>query len=144
DAVISVLAPRPSATTLFSEGTRNLADAAAAEGVIRFVAASAEGAGIDPDRLPLAYRAVLLYPHVAEMYRDIAVMERELVERTDLKWTVVRAAVLKDGPPRGAYRVSEGDLVPDGLTVSRADLAAFLLDVTERDRFVRKRLAIAD
>jgi putative NADH-flavin reductase len=144
DAVVSILAPRPRRDgRVYTEGTQNLADAAARAGVRRFVVVSAEGAGVTPEALPWAYRLVLRIPVVARLYPDIAQMERELEVRTDLDWTIVRAAVLTNGPRTGAYRTAVGDVVPRGLLISRADLAEFLLGVVERDEYVRQRVALA-
>jgi putative NADH-flavin reductase len=146
DAIVSVLAPRGSARTtgsVYIEGTRNIADAAEATGVRRVVVVSAEGAGVDPDELPMAYRIILTIPVVARLYPDIAAMERELTARANLDWTIVRAAVLTNQAARGRYRTSTGDVVPDGLRIGRADLADYLLRVTERREHQRERVAIA-
>ena len=144
DGVMSLIAPRPRRNgRVYVEGTRNLADAAAAAGVHRFVVVSAEGAGVSPHALPLAYRAVLRIPVVARLYPDIVQMERELTARTDLDWTVVRAALLTNGPRTGTYRTTIGDVVSKGLRISRADLAEFLLQVVETDAYIRQRVALA-
>ena len=144
DAVVSLLAPRPRRDgRVYVEGTRNLENAAIVSGVRRFVLVSAEGAGVTPGELPLAYRIVLRIPVVARLYPEIAQMERELEGRPGLDWTAVRAAVLTDGPGTGEYRTAVGDVVPGGLRISRADLAEFLLEVVECDGFVRQRVALA-
>lgn len=145
DLVISLLAPRPRINgRVYVEGTRNLADAAAHAGVKRFIAVSAEGAGVESSALPVGYRLVRRIPVVARLYPDIARMESELSARDDLDWTVVRPAILTNGPPTGRYRSEIGAVVPGGLHVSRADLAAFLLDAADGERFVRQIVAIAD
>jgi putative NADH-flavin reductase len=145
DAVVSVLShPGASVVTVFSQGTRALADAAEAAGVRRLVAVSAEPVGIDPARLPLAFRAVLLLPRLHVVYEDMARMERDLIARDALDWTIVRPAVLTGLPARGRYRTEVGDLVAGGVTISRADLAGFLLKVVEGGLHVRERVAIAD
>lgn len=145
DAVISVLAPRPRLDgRVYIEGTRNLADAAALAGVRRFVAVSAEGAGVDPGTLPLIYRVVMRIPVVARLYPDIARMEQELAARTDLDWTIVAAAVLTNWPYHtGAYRVSASPVVQHGLYLPRADLAALLLAIVVNGSHVRERIAAA-
>jgi len=144
DAVVSLLAPRPRRSgRVYIEGTRNLADAAAIAGVRRFIAVSAEGAGVDPRSLPLRYRLVLRIPVVARLYPDIAEMERELEARDDLDWTVVAPAILTNGPATGDYRAERGPVVPGGLRLSRADLAAFLLEIAENGRYVHERVAVA-
>lgn len=144
DLVISLLAPRPRINgRVYVEGTRNLANAAARSGVCRFIAVSAEGAGVESSALPLAYRLVRRIPLVARLYPEIARMESELVGRDDLDWTVVRPAILTNGPATGSFRRQIGAVVSGGLHISRADLAAFLLDVADRELFVREIVAIA-
>lgn len=145
DLVISLAAPRPRANgRVYVEGTRNLANAAVAAGVTRFIAVSAEGAGVESSALSLSYRLIRHIPVVARLYPDIARMESELTARTDLEWTVVRPAVLTNRAAAGRFRVVTGAVVPNGLSVSRADLAAFLLDVAENRRYVREVVAVAN
>jgi putative NADH-flavin reductase len=144
DAVISLLAPRPRTDgRVYTEGTRHLTETAVRAGVRRFVAVSAEGAGVDPHLLAPAYRAVLRIPVVARLYPDIARMEDELRARNDLDWTVVRPPILTNGRVRGAYRTALGPVVPRGLRLSRGDLAEFLLKVAESDSYSRARVSIA-
>jgi putative NADH-flavin reductase len=144
DAIVSLISPHPRRNgVVYIEGTRNLADAAAKAGVTRLVVVSAEGAGVKAMALPLGYRLVRLIPVVARLYPDIARMESELIARTDLDWTVVRAAVLTNGGLTGEYRTVVGDVVPNGLRISRADLAHFLLATVEANTYIRQRVAIA-
>lgn len=144
DAVVSLVAPRPRRNGLvYVDGIRNLADAAETADVRRFLVVSAEGAGVASDALPLGYRVVLRIPVVARLYPDLMVMERELMRRSDLDWTIVRAAILTNGPPTGRYRTAVGDVVPRGLRISRADLAHFLLEVAETGAYIRQRVALA-
>ena len=144
DAVISMLSqPTASRVTIFSEGTQALADAAEAAGVRRFVTVSASPVGVDPQRLPLAVRVALLLPHLNVAYEDMERMEADLTSRDGLDWTIVRPAVLADGPG-GNFRIEVGDLVPGGVTTSRVDLALLLLQVVETDAFIQERVAIAD
>lgn len=144
DAVVSMLSQSTaSVVTIFSEGTQALADAAEAAGVRRFVAVSAAPVGVEPQRLPLAVRVVLLLPHLNAVYADMARMEADLMSRDALDWTIVRPAVLSDGPG-SHFRIEVGELVPGGVTTSRRDLALLLLQVVETDAFIHERVAIAD
>ncbi|MCG2807080.1 MAG: NAD(P)H-binding protein [Coriobacteriia bacterium] len=145
DLVISLVAPRPRRSgNVYTEGMRNLANAAIAANVRRLIAVSAEGAGVESSTLPLGHRLVRRIPIVSRLYPAIALMESELTARDDLNWTVVRPAILTNRTATGSYRVAEGTVVPDGLSISRADLAAFLLDVAENERFIRRIVAIAN
>lgn len=144
DAVVSLLAPRPRRNgRVYVEGTRNLADAAVRAGVRRFVAVSAEGAGVDPRSLPLGYRLLLRLPVLARLYPDIARMERELSARSDLDWTLVAPAVLTNGTATGRYRIGTDAAAPRGLRLPRADLAEFLLGAVENGSHVHERVSIA-
>jgi len=144
DAIASVVAPRPRRDgRVYVEGTRNLANAAVAAGVRRFVVVSAEGAGVARHRVPLGYRLVMRIPVVARLYPDIAQMERELAARTDLDWTIVAPPVLTNRSGSARFRVSTDAAVSGGLWLPRADLAAFLLETIERGTHVGERVAIA-
>jgi putative NADH-flavin reductase len=144
DVVVSLLAPRHEHDErLYSRGTANLIEAMDAAGVDRLVAVSAEGVRVARGILPLGYRAVLLLPGLDDVYDDIGLME-DAVIASDLVWTLVRPAVLTDGPATGTYRTALGDTVPGGLRVSRADVAAFLLNIMENDRYRRERVSLAD
>lgn len=144
DVIVSVVAPRPRRDgRVYVEGTRNLADAAVAARVRRLVVVSAEGAGVSAKVLPLGYRIVLHIPVIARLYPDIAQMERDLMAHDDLDWTIVRAAILTNGPATGKYRVAVGEAVSGGLHIARADLAGFLLTVAESGSYVHERVAIA-
>jgi putative NADH-flavin reductase len=135
--------PTASTVTIFSEGTQALADAAEAAGVRRFVAVSAAPVGVDPERLPLAVRMVLLLPHLGVVYDDMERMEADLTSRDSLDWTIIRPAVLSDGRG-GSFRIEVGDLVPGGVTTSRIDLALLLVQTVETDAFIHERVALAD
>lgn len=144
DAVVSLLAPRPRTDgRVYVEGTRNLANAAVAAGVRRLVVVSAEGAGVEPRSLTLGYRLVLRIPVVARLYPDIARLECELRDRTDLDWTVVRPPLLTNGPRRGEYREAVEGVLPGGMWLSRADLADVLLRMVEDGTHVRESVSVA-
>jgi putative NADH-flavin reductase len=144
DVVVSLLAPRHERDArIYSEGTANLVAAMDASGVRRLFAVSAEGVRVARGTLPLGYRAVMLLPGLDAVYEDIGLME-DAVMGSDLVWTLIRPAVLTDGPATDRYRTAIGDVVPGGLLVSRADLAAFLLDIVESDRFAGEKVALAE
>jgi putative NADH-flavin reductase len=60
-----------------------------------------------------------------------------LTEQSELDWTVVRAPVLNNEPPKGTYRI--GHLGIDaGNSITRTDLAAFVLDELKNAKYVRQ------
>ncbi len=84
-----------------------------------------------------------LHPHaVALVYADKAAGE-ELLRRSELDWTLVYPTGLTHGPRTGRYRVGERLKLTGFPTISRADLADFLLRQVEDRTFVRKGVLIS-
>lgn len=69
--------------------------------------------------------------------------EAEMMQ-PDLRWTIVRPPRLTDGPLTGRARVVAGHLPKGGFTVSRADVAAFMLQEAVTPQCVRQVVGIAD
>ena len=67
------------------------------------------------------------------------------VRRSELDWTIVRAARLADEPPRGVgrIRVGLGYSLPGGRPLGRADVAAFLVDELDRGDHIGHAVAIS-
>ena len=65
------------------------------------------------------------------------------VRQSELDWTLVRAAHLVDGQATGVYRAEPGYCPPGGKKISRADVAAFMLDELARRDNVAHALAVA-
>jgi putative NADH-flavin reductase len=143
DAVISVLAARRGEPAgIYADGTANLVRAMTAKGVDRLVVASAAGLGGHKRELPIPYQVLLLLPRLRRDYEAMEAMEGDIM-LSDLDWTIVRAAALSNRAQTGHYRVVEGPVVPGGLRLSRADLAALLLKIAEMGLYRRRIVAAA-
>jgi putative NADH-flavin reductase len=59
----------------------------------------------------------------------------ELIQSTDLDWTIVRGPMLTDDEPKGSYEVGYVGKI-SGFKLTREDLAAFILDTLENDKYV--------
>ncbi len=124
-------------------GTLNVIRSMQRYGVRRLVVLSATGTrpGRDPEQSWLHERVVKpLFDGAA--YDDLRRMETS-VRQSELDWTIVRVPALTDGPARGGYRVGPGFSLPDGRRITRADVAAFMLDELERRDNVGHAVAIA-
>jgi hypothetical protein len=74
------------------------------------------------------------------LFGDLVEAERayvNLIKQSPLAWTIVRAPTLSDQPSIGKYRVGYLD-ADTGRVASRADVAAFLLDVLMNGKYVRE------
>jgi putative NADH-flavin reductase len=91
--------------------------------------------------LPPAYLlGKMLFPQVVA---DSAAME-QVFENSKLDWTMVRPPRLTDGPPSGKYRMREGHLPAFGFTISRADVADYMIQAAERRLSVRKVVGVCN
>lgn len=67
-----------------------------------------------------------------------------VISQADFDWTIVRPPRLTDRPPTGRYRRREGRLPPFGFTISRADVAGFMLDAVEKGASIRKVVGVSN
>jgi putative NADH-flavin reductase len=128
--------------TVYSDGIANTIRAMNARGIRRLVVVSAAGVGDDSSNLTFTMRAMHKVPRLIPIYQDMERMEGDVM-LSDLDWTIVRPPVLTDGPLTGIYRVVEGNAVPKGSRISRADLAALLVKCAQGGLWVKKAVAIA-
>jgi nucleoside-diphosphate-sugar epimerase len=146
DAVISLLGPgrdRASIPALVP-GTRIIVAAMGDAGVRRLVATSTPSAPDPSDgrdlRITFMVKAVRFsLPWAYNAVRSID----EAVRASPLDWTLVRLPMLHDNPTAGRAR-PRGVGEPGGLRLSRANLAAFLLEVVRDPAWIRRAPLVAD
>ncbi len=129
DAVVSAMGVRDRApTTLYSEGARNTLTAMTAEGIRRYIAISASGFHRDAnDPFLLRYLGKpIISQLLKEHYADLIRME-SIVASSDRDWTIVVPPRLTDGPRTGRYREALDVNVRNGLSISRADVADYIV-----------------
>jgi putative NADH-flavin reductase len=74
---------------------------------------------------------------------DASAMERIFAE-SELDWTLVRPPELTNKPFTGKYRVREGHLPRFGVTISRADVADFMLKAVENHLASHKIVGVSN
>ena len=140
DAVLSALGPPgPGPTTIVGDAARSTVIAMQAAGVRRLlvvgVAVLFEHEGI--------LSAILRRTLLRNVAKDSAEMER-VVMASGLDWTIVRPPRLTNGPLTRRYGVSDDRMPRDArLTVSRADVAHFLLEELEHRAHVHRIVGMA-
>jgi putative NADH-flavin reductase len=130
DAVLSCLGSRDRKhpTTVYSQGTTNIIEAMRHSGVRRLMCLSSAGLEIPPET-PLPQRLVTrlliqrLYRHG---YADMTAMER-IVTASGIDWTIIRPPMLTNGPLTGRYRAASNQHLREPKTLSRTDLAHYML-----------------
>ena len=110
-------------------------------GLRRLLFTSALGVGDSFGDAPLLARLFFL-TLLRKIYADKLIGDR-LIGSSDLEWTIVRPSRMTDGPLTGNYRSGERVVLGTG-TISRADVAHFLLQAANDPRTIRKTLLISN
>lgn len=145
EGVINAIGPTPnSPNDLMEIAAKNIVFGMKAHGVERLIWST--GAGIrssqdDPNFLHKAFSFLLklISPKVLEN----SMKGVEVIQNSDLKWTIARAPMLTDEKPTGGFYVGYvgSDL---GRGLSRENYASFMLDLVEGDDWVREMPAASD
>lgn len=120
-----------------ASGTATVVDAMVANGVERLVVLSAAGVGDSWKQIPLSSK-VLFRTMLRNVFADHQAQEA-LVEQSPLDWTIVRSAVLKGDEATGSYVVTNSGPISK---ITRADVAACLVDQLEASEFSRQSVSV--
>jgi putative NADH-flavin reductase len=121
---------------LFSDATRILVAAMQAQGVKRLISVTGFGAG--DSRASINCLQLLPFRFFfGRAYDDKDVQER-LIKNSALDWTIARPGVLTNGIRTGCYKVLKEPSQWRTGTISRADVADFLVQQIEDRAYVRE------
>lgn len=143
DAVVMALGAAPGRpTTLFSVVTARLCEAMTAAGVKRLVAITGVGAGETRGHGGFIYDR-LIYPlFTRPIYEDKDRQER-IIRQSALDWVIVRPAPFQatagSHPLQAVTDVGPGTVLR---RITRDEVAAFVLDQLDSDRYLRKSVFI--
>jgi putative NADH-flavin reductase len=126
EAVVFTVGARDRApTTVCSAGIVNVMQAMPSAHVCRLICISASGIAPGPRWQRLIAKPIL-WALFKEMFSDLVRMEA-LVERNPLDWTILRPPALTNGPRTGQYQVAVNNHLRRILSISRADVADFIV-----------------
>lgn len=140
DAVVSAVGTPASPfreVTLLSTATRALVSAMKAEHVSRLVCITGMGAGDSAGHGGFVFDKVIFPLLLREVYADKDRQEA-IVRESGLDWVLVRPSVLNDKPGRGTVRALTDLSSVHGGTISREDVANFVLDQVRADAWLRR------
>ena len=115
-------------TSLYSQGALNILREMKQSGLRRAFFISASAVETNP-LLPFFVRLASKYiiqKLLSNMYADLRLMEK-LVKESDVDWTIVRPPRLTDSKLTGNYRIAVNRFLKNGMKISRADTAHFML-----------------
>jgi putative NADH-flavin reductase len=126
-----------------STGIANIVQGMRANKLTRLVVVA--GAGILLDRKTGAPR--MDSPTFPAAYRPYAEEHRrvyDLLQATDLDWTLVCPPTMRDEPPSGTLRAAEDCLPEGGKTATYADVARFAYSLLSVKNYSRQRVGVAE
>lgn len=144
NGVLSALGSRPhEGHDVLERGLANIIAAMSETGVRRIVIISTAGAANLDEALThqsLAGKIVLRTMASTVLRGPIAdgLAQERLLEASDLEYTIVRPPRLTDERRTGRYRVDEEGLPPGAVSISRGDVAEFMLMQLDSDKYIRK------
>jgi putative NADH-flavin reductase len=143
DAVLSALGTRSTKpTTLFSASSANLVGAMKKHGVRRMVCLTGVGTGDSKGHVGFLYDRVFLPLVLRNQYEDKERQE-EILRGSGLEWVIVRPARVTDKRATGEYQVFLSGDSYKATTISRQDVADFMLAQLTEDRYVHKTPVIS-
>ena len=141
EAVLCALGVKSfSATTVLSTGTKNIVAAMEKSGTRRIVCESSLGVGDSKNQTGFIFGKIIVPLVFKNLFEDKDRQEGEL-RQSNLDWVIVRPARLTNDPQKGGYRVVT-DNGKVGIKISRADVAAFMLEQLTNDQYLKKTVAI--
>jgi putative NADH-flavin reductase len=140
DVVLSALGTR-SGPAVLPEGTRNILVAMAQASIRRSLWVSSFGVGDSVDQMGWIARTVIVNVFLKNAIAEKEIQERYIHESTG-DWIIARPGGLTDGPLTGTYRVTGPSDKVGRPSISRADVADFLLKNLTNDRYVRRAVGL--
>lgn len=144
EAVVSALGPRGRGPSVICrDGTSSIMAAMTTAGVRRLAVVSNSGMHREGDGwfTRLLFKPVLIRI-LREGYADMGEMERR-VTASGLDWTIVRPPKLSDGPHTGRIASETRGNVRGSFTISRADLADYVLRAVADPALSRVAVSVA-
>ena len=120
-----------------SEVTRNIISLTKAKEVRRIIVCSAWGVAETKTQIPFWFRLLIHYSNIGIAYRDHENQENEL-KKSSLNWTIVRPSVLTNFKRKRKVIESYQNSPKPKLTISRENVAKFMVDALTRNELIRQ------
>ncbi|MEI7556718.1 SDR family oxidoreductase [Candidatus Chlorohelix sp.] len=147
DAVISAIGITSglnAKVTLYSKGTARLVKAMSKQEVKRLICISSIGIDQEKDpNIPFIFQNVLFPLIFSNSAADMRIMESS-VKDSELNWTIVRPAGLTNKLPIWKYRIAVAPSLSRPYTISRADVADFMVKSLDKPEYFCQTVALAD
>ncbi|SHN09258.1 NAD(P)-dependent oxidoreductase [Chitinophaga sp. CF418] len=147
DAVISVLGPTQKTKELaIANGIKNIVDAMQKNDVKRLIATATPAFKDSNDKFQIGFSfgIFMVKMLIKDSYNNIVLTGKYIAE-SGLDWTIVRLPMLSDKPANGKINAGyTGDGTVSLFSLSRADLADFLLQLVDNRKWLHKSPVISN
>ena len=126
-----------------SSAMKNIIELAPQHHIQRIVFTSAWGVAETRKDIPGWFRWFIEHSNILYPYEDHARQE-ELLKASPLEWTAIRAVGLIDGKKKKPVMVSFHNEPKPRITIGRSSLAGFMLDVVERNLYLRQMPVVSE
>lgn len=104
---------------------------------------TAWGANETQQDIPFWFRWLIDYSNIGIAYRDHERQE-QLLTRSTLDWTIVRPVGLTNGHETKPLIETTDNQPKPNLTISRTNVARFLLAVLAEERYIRQAVTVSE
>ncbi|QJD81161.1 NAD(P)-dependent oxidoreductase [Spirosoma rhododendri] len=153
DAVISTLnisrtsdfpwAPLRTPPTFLSDLLTRLLPICEEQNVRRLIVVTAWGTNETKKDIPFWFRWLIDYSNIGVAYRDHERQEK-LLRQSNLDWTIIRPVGLTNGESLKPVIETIDNQPKPNLTISRRNVARFMLDVLRNNQYVRQAVTISE
>ncbi|TWI94196.1 putative NADH-flavin reductase [Mucilaginibacter frigoritolerans] len=134
-------APLRSPENLLSASMKNIIELANQLNIKRVIITTAWGVNETKKDLPGWFRWLIDHSNIGYPYRDHERQE-DLLKQSTLSWTIVRPVGLTNSVKHKAVQVSINNSPKPGLTISRQNVAHFMIKVLQEGSYVNEAPAV--
>lgn len=120
-----------------SESMKHIIDAATENNVKRIIITTAWGVAETQKDIPFWFRWLIKNSNIRYPYYDHGKQE-QLLRSSDMDWTIVRPVGLTDSVKAREVKVTFDNRPKPSLTISRRNVALFMLDALEKNLYIRE------
>jgi putative NADH-flavin reductase len=146
DAIVSAIGSGSlKETVVYSKGVENIIASMKIHGIKRAMFISASGLEVNPTHSFIVRFATrqILQRILKDMYADLMRME-DVIRRSDIDWTIIRPPRLTDQAVTGKYRVAVNTILDKPMTISRANVAHYIVNNLTDTGIIKSMIEIAD
>ena len=134
--------PSSDKSGLRAKGTTQIVKAMEESGIMRLVCQSSLGFGDSKKILPWSMKHIIVPLILKNAFADHDNQEK-IIEESNLDWTIVRPGNLTNGIRTGEYKHGFDYTEKIKLKVSRADVADFMLNQVDNQKYIQKKVGVS-